>query len=501
MGTKRENYSVLKTVGINLIIVLFVWGLLELGAFILYKFHFEKMMNYSLASRYEKEPVIFHKKVIDGKEMLISDIFPTRYYTKDTERLQNKINAKKTNQTIRIFTYGGSSTAGSPFGSWGSFSRFLEDQLKKIARPDVRIEIMNFGVGGFGSTRVARLVERTMEYSPDLVIVYSGHNEYCDNVPLLIAENTDDQNINKIRKFLETNSMVYRILQLSLGKAKMPKEPFRSPVCKMRTLTENQKKQYAENYESNIKRIIEFANRAGATVVLMSQFSNMVMPPFVEDAVKNKSNDAYTNFQLGLTELREGENDKAYAHLISAIDNDDGPQRFRSDYKQILIKSSRENKNVYFVDTADFVMKYAENKIIDGRFVIDIVHPNLTANKLISESLMKEFFNVYLWKSDYLNYEAYNPDYIWKQNISSTEYFRICERYFDIPEDDQRGQKCLAQVRLDFKNAKTEDQRRCALRSWEFLYVLGVETKNKELLKEAKETLNLPHLWNRLEAQ
>ena len=500
METKQVNYSVLKIIAINLLLVMFVWGLLELGSFVFYKLYFENKMNYSLVSRYEREPVIFYKKLIQGREMLVSDIFPYPYYTTDKERLQNKILANKTDKTIRIFTYGGSSTAGSPFGSLGSFSRFLEDQLKNIARPDVVIEVMNFGVGGFGSTRVARLVERTIEYAPDLIIVYSGHNEYCDNAKLFATGENKNNSVNKVRGILEKNSMVYRILQLTLMKPKLPKEPFSAPVCQRSPLTEDQKKSYVKIYESNIKRIIESARKAGVTVVLMSQISNMLMPPLTESKNDEENNNAYKSFQFGLIELGKGDHGKACYHLTQAIDHDNGPQRFRSDYKNILVKLSKEHQNVYFVDAAEYIMRYADEGIIDGRFVIDVVHPNITSNKLISESLMKQFFHAHAWKSDYLIYNAYDPEFIWKEEIPSSQYFRICGRYFKIPDDDQRNQKCLEQVRHDLKNAVMEDERRCALRSWEFLYILGSETENPILLGEAKDVLTLPQLWDRLEA-
>jgi len=78
---------------------------------------------------------------------------------------------------FRIFFIGGSSVQGVPYGRNATMCAFLETLLQ-AAWPDVRVEVINCGVSAVNSYSLRAWTPELMQYQPDLLIVYAGHNEF-----------------------------------------------------------------------------------------------------------------------------------------------------------------------------------------------------------------------------------------------------------------------------------------------------------------------------------
>jgi lysophospholipase L1-like esterase len=87
--------------------------------------------------------------------------------------------AEKLPGTFRVFVVGGSSAAGVPYGYEHSFSAWLEQRLV-VELPGVPVEVVNVSASGFGTKRLLNRVRRLAAFEPDLLIVYSGHNEFAE---------------------------------------------------------------------------------------------------------------------------------------------------------------------------------------------------------------------------------------------------------------------------------------------------------------------------------
>ena len=87
---------------------------------------------------------------------------------------------EKQENVVRIFTLGGSSVWGDPYGPEGAFSSWLEKRLSALV-PGKTIEVLNSGRKGYGSVRVENIFNEIIQYNPDLVIVYFGNNERRDH--------------------------------------------------------------------------------------------------------------------------------------------------------------------------------------------------------------------------------------------------------------------------------------------------------------------------------
>jgi hypothetical protein len=72
--------------------------------------------------------------------------------------------------TTRIMFFGGSTVYGWPYDGRLSFTAWLKAGLPAIPGGE-RIEILNFGAPGYGSSRLANLAEEALEYEPDIWII------------------------------------------------------------------------------------------------------------------------------------------------------------------------------------------------------------------------------------------------------------------------------------------------------------------------------------------
>ncbi len=79
--------------------------------------------------------------------------------------------------TYRIFCLGGSTTAGYPYWYNGSFSTFLRERLRRTF-PAGKFEVINLGLTATNSFTVLDMARELVDYEPDLLIVYDGHNEF-----------------------------------------------------------------------------------------------------------------------------------------------------------------------------------------------------------------------------------------------------------------------------------------------------------------------------------
>lgn len=89
--------------------------------------------------------------------------------------------------TLRIFSLGGSTTFGLHVGAEGAFTARLAAGLRERL-PGRSIEAINLGCPGWASDRELNLLDVVLGLEPDLVILYSGHNEMLDPVSALRAE-------------------------------------------------------------------------------------------------------------------------------------------------------------------------------------------------------------------------------------------------------------------------------------------------------------------------
>ena len=81
--------------------------------------------------------------------------------------------------TFRIFCLGGSASAGWPHPTNEIYSAYLESALS-LAYPDRKIEVLNVSAQAYAAYRVRLILGEVVSFQPDLIVIYSGNNEFLE---------------------------------------------------------------------------------------------------------------------------------------------------------------------------------------------------------------------------------------------------------------------------------------------------------------------------------
>ncbi len=117
-----------------------------------------------------------------GRTLVITDTSGAATYFDASKTSPGSVNQfdffdPKPSNTIRIVLAGGSAIKGFPQPRGFAPSAFLGEMLSD-AWPDRRVEVINLGTTAVASFPVLSMLTEMLEYDPDLVVIYSGHNEF-----------------------------------------------------------------------------------------------------------------------------------------------------------------------------------------------------------------------------------------------------------------------------------------------------------------------------------
>lgn len=337
---------------------------------------------------------------------------------------------KKEENTLRIFVLGESTTIGYPYFHNGSFHRWLLYRLMH-EYPDKHFEIINLSLTAVNSYTVAGFAKELVNYEPDAVLIYTGHNEYYG---ALGVGSTDRMGGNAaiIHSVLLLRKL--RISQL-LGKAfdavagLFGSSKSQAGKTRMEAMVADQQ----IGYRSALyyRGIDQFRLNMEATLRVFEQrqipvfFSNLVsnekdLHPFISVAADSLKVPAFSkSYSMGLAALDRKDTAAAYSAFGQADRDYSGHALcnyylgrlayMRGDFGQakIYFEKAREldalrfrapdtintiigqlchqYKYAHLVDTKAAFEAESPHGIIGDELVLEHVHPNLTGYALLSD--------------------------------------------------------------------------------------------------------------------
>ena len=201
----------------------------------------------------------------------------------------------KPENAIRVFVLGGSTTFGLYVESRDAFPKRLEQGLQEVAGDRV-LEVVNLGCAGWASPRVANVFDAVLELDPDLVIVYSGHNEMLEgHLDTLSALDLP----NRLRARLLSISSLFAWMNHALGSlmgsrgsdvvaekvtalraGEIPTyEPRAVPDAERTLPEEGFFRSAAAGYAASIRSMQSAADAAGAPILFILPIPNLLAPP------------------------------------------------------------------------------------------------------------------------------------------------------------------------------------------------------------------------------
>ncbi len=178
----------------------------------------------------------------------------------------------------RVLVFGASAAFGEMFSPFTAFPGQAEVLLRATV-PEVPIEILNLAHGGMGSRQVAEMVFRALENdNPDLIVVYTGNNEYHELRALKARSERYDPKAELLRRRLSA-SYLYRQLRDWF----MPAETGLStqgqddwlPIGRMDVTVDSDDRELGRRlYKEHLQNVVLAAKDRGIPILLTTVASN-----------------------------------------------------------------------------------------------------------------------------------------------------------------------------------------------------------------------------------
>lgn len=394
---------------------------------------------------YGADVSLFQTEVLNGKTYhVMNPGVKSRYFSRvdfSPNTSYDYFQVPKPDSTFRIFCLGGSTTVGFPYGFAGSWSSFLRDRLRHLF-PDKRIEVINLGMTATNSFTVLDIANEIVEYEPDLIMVYDGHNEFYGALGIASRELVGPRWMTVLYlKLIHFKSFqlfrnFFDIVSSSAMKesSDIPSGTMMEQLARGQYIPYGSDKywQALDTFKANVNELVELCRDRGIPLFLGAQVSNLRdQPPFVSvDAhsqsppevdillgtgkmflQEQKYTDALVSFQkaLALDSMRAdanyyaarcldtlGKKAAALTHYIKARDYDMLRFRMSSDFNNFLRSLDDDNdtslttKRITFVDVERKFKANAPDSLIGSALMWEHLHPTARGYFLMAKE--------YLWK-------------------------------------------------------------------------------------------------------
>jgi tetratricopeptide (TPR) repeat protein len=229
-------------------------------------------------------PTNFFVKMEHGDTFTTNRKFGWQFMQRETatQPFPVTLPVRKEKGTLRIFILGESAAQGTPAPQFG-FGRILELLLERQF-PERRFEVINAAMRGINSHAVRSIARECARHEPDLFLVYMGNNEVVG----LYAPDPGKFNltahlrlIRGVQWFRST-----RLGQLLTSVVRHPSEakPEKQDMEYFRNhrlaADDPLRMAIAENFQANLRDIVQAGRRAGAKVVVSTLGANLLdFPP------------------------------------------------------------------------------------------------------------------------------------------------------------------------------------------------------------------------------
>ena len=327
----------------------------------------------------------------------------------------------------RVFTLGGSTTYGRPYTDPLSFSGWLRELLP-LADPSREWEVINAGGISYASYRVSLVLEELLAYEPDLLVIYTGHNEFLERrtyprlsqTPHLLTTLGDWASRTRLYSALQRTILpaseektilageVDTILQHATG----PQDYRRD---------DGLREQVFAHFQLNLERMITMARSAGAEVVLITPVSNWKdCSPFKSqrrDGLDPESAEAFdallrraissdasvdllyrardiddryaeVHYRLGQALYQFGRYEEAGAALSRAVEEDVCPLRAPARISEI-VATVAQRESIPLVDFAATLRGLSPHGIPGSEHFLDHVHLNAKSYGLLAREIVE----------------------------------------------------------------------------------------------------------------
>jgi lysophospholipase L1-like esterase len=309
---------------------------------------------------------------------------------------------RKPDDGYRIFVLGGSTTAGFPYGTNVMFSRILQRRLQDTF-PERHVEVVNAAMTGVNSYTVLDLLDEILEQQADLILVYSGHNEFYGALGVASNETAGVfrgfmrgyLRLQRIRTFL-----LLRNVAASLGNRMASESADDAAGGRAGTLMQRIVREESiplgsdlyrdgkKQFETNLRAILRKADAAGVPVVLSELVSNVRdLPPFVSVESEGIPR-ADTMYEQAVAHESAGDHAAARRAYVRAKDLDALRFRATEEFNEVIHKVAKEF-DAPVVPMRRRFESASPNGLVGDNLMLEHLHPNVDGYFLMAHAFFE----------------------------------------------------------------------------------------------------------------
>jgi len=379
----------------------------------------------------------------------------------------------KSQKTFRIFCLGESTTAGFPFDCQVPFPKQLQYLLTQ-AYSDYRFEVINAGISAINSFTVVDILPEILNHSPDLILIYLGHNEFYGAYGSASTVSLG-QNDAFIRFYLRLQKLhVVQMLKrfvssLSSLKGKPTKTTLMASVIQDQAIPYESEKyrKTLQTFQNNLEIILQQCAEKNVPVMISNLVSNVRdLKPFVssqfeagdkseyqrtivegdqlfaqndfrasmvsyQKAFVIDSSSAMLWYRLGLACAAMSDSLAASYYFYGAKDRDTIPFRASEQINKLIISLANSTK-ANFVDMIDAFRKKSAQGLIGDNIMVDHLHPNPNGYYLMAKAFYDGIVEAGFLENRDMNFTAgglpyYVTDLDW--DIGLLKIFEMIHRW------------------------------------------------------------------------
>lgn len=342
--------------------------------------------------------------------------------------------AAKPRDHIRIFVVGGSTTYGLHLEN--PEQDCYAGQLERIltGRLDAPVNVINCGASAYASYRLTRIVEETASYSPDVIVIMTGHNEFLEPVHYAhLIESRSEPWYLRLRLVVAIRTLCEMVRpELTLSPVNEPAvglEPFEKYAVR-----DDKEFEYAlEHFRRNLNRMADAGAAHDVPVILCTTTSNLRdFAPFysvsrvyseellqsrmdiIEDLIDREEyesaldevqsdlarDDGVAVFHFLAAKALEGLGrfEAARTSYLRAKDTDRFPHRALSSFNNAIREIAADRKTP-LLDAELLFEGESEHGIPGANLFLDNCHPTEKGHRLLAEALATQIAELLTEKS------------------------------------------------------------------------------------------------------
>ncbi len=373
------------------------------------------------------------------------------YFRSDAFKIEKPANA------YRVFCLGGSTVQGRPFSIETSFTTWLELALA-AADPSREFEIVNCGGISYASYRLVPILEEVLGYDPNLIVLYTGHNEFLEDRTYREIKEASEAEIlaHRVASRFNFYHLIrdWRIDALAADDRGQPArpgvgEPLQTEVTTRLDHPGGLKAYHRDptwqadivrHYRLSLTRMIVAANAAGVPVLLINPTENLRdCPPFKSEHREGLSEDQLQQWQrhrTNATSLMASNPRGALDELLAAIAIDDlyagtyyqlgrcydallMPRKAEKAYRQAMeldvcplrmtevlhttLLDVAQETETPLLDARELFRQLSADEIPGDDVLVDHVHPSVTGHQRLADAIAERL----------VAWDVVNPDSSW----------------------------------------------------------------------------------------